>query len=123
MWLADLFFQEQLVETLQSETLERSVLRQLRGAQGQMPRVEWPAVQQDGGNFSRTVASLLTHGHSPLPIYRLANRVQARDTQKAKPVAVTSPTDLQSETSPDKDPSAVQGKVPSCLDCRAYVLT
>ncbi|CAJ1415619.1 unnamed protein product [Effrenium voratum] len=47
VWLADLFFQEQLVETLQSETLERSVLRQLRGAQGQMPRVEWPAVQQE----------------------------------------------------------------------------
>ncbi|CAJ1444804.1 unnamed protein product [Effrenium voratum] len=47
VWLADLFFQEQLVESLQSRPLQRSVLRQLQGSQGQVPKVDWPAVQQD----------------------------------------------------------------------------
>ena len=42
--LADLFFQEHLVETLQSRAVQRSVLRHLRPGRA-VPNVEWPAVQ------------------------------------------------------------------------------
>eukprot|EP00438_Fugacium_kawagutii_P003783 Skav236305 [mRNA] locus=scaffold679:112093:113867:+ [translate_table: standard] len=43
--LADLFFQEHLVETLQSDGLQRSVLRNLLAGGVGLPRVEWRAVQ------------------------------------------------------------------------------
>eukprot|EP00435_Cladocopium_sp_Y103_P050345 s671_g15.t1 len=43
--LADLFFQEHLVDTLQSRALQRSVLRNLCPSEPRVPRVAWTAVQ------------------------------------------------------------------------------